>query len=322
MLFFLISCEKEDSLSENLPPVNFEVTQNLFPDKTITCIDFSNDGTAWLGSGQELICYKMGDTTTFDVGYNIVDISAGIDDKIWLATKENGLGCFSDNQFIFYNEENSGLPRNYIADVEAAPDGTVWFSSSAHQLGGLVHFTGQEFELYTPENSILNQNLVLGIRVDAEGNVFCFSAGTVTETKVFKIDLNGNWKSLGDNFYWVASMDLTSKSEPVVLTDHSLSSCMGCYEDYVAIFKKSKWVNIEFEFESGYVNNVLVDNRDYIWIHGLFPGGIPQYCVYNGKEWLYSEDNQLGDAFVYKAACDSDNNIWICTNKGIFILNQ
>ena len=319
---FLISCEKDEFLFNRNTPVRFKISERLFTDRVVSCLDFGQEGTAWLGSGKELIGYKNGKESIHNIGHTILDISAGCDGKIWVATKENGLACFNSNQVSFYTVENSGLPRNTILDVEAAPDGTVWFSSSAHQLGGLLHFDGQHFELYTPENSILNQNLVLGLKVSENNNLFCFTVGTVGNAKIFHRDSRGNWQGIEESFYWIAFMDLTSRSEPVVLTDHSLSSCAGCYTDHVAIYKKGEWEIIDIEFLPNLLSPLMVDQRDYIWTYGMFPGGMRYICVHNGEEWIYSEGDPLGDAFVYRIAAGPDNNIWVCTNQGIFILNQ
>lgn len=319
---FLISCDKTGDLPIRTTP-GLEITEQLFSERAVSCIDFDPRGTAWIGSGKDLIAYRNGHTDIHPVGYTILDVSAGYEGTVWVATKENGLAAYTNNQITFYTVKNSGLPRNTILDVEAAPDGTVWFSSSAHQLGGLMHFDGQHFELYTPENSILNQNLVLGLKVSEQNDLFCFTEGTVGNAKIFHRDNRGNWSAIEDNFYWIASMDLTSKSEPVVLTDHSLSSCAGCYTDHVAIYKKGEWEIIDIEFLPNLLSQLLVDQRDYIWTQGwMLSGPTRPICVYNGEEWFYSGEGELDGVLVYSLAADPENNIWLCTNQGIFVLNQ
>jgi hypothetical protein len=215
--------------------------------------------------------------------------------------------------------ENSDLPRDYIIDVECSPDGSVWFGSSAHQLGGLMHYDGH-FELFTPENSILNQNLILGLKVNAAGELFCFSEGTVTECKVFKKDKRNRWQMLDEEmmFYWITAMDITSKSEVVVATDHSLSSCWGCYTNDVAIYRNGSWEILNPDFEMSFFNRMFVDKRDYIWSQS----GSNSYSVYDGKKWHHSENGQIPETFIRSVKVDPNNNIWFCTQKGIYILNQ
>ena len=320
---FLFSCEK-DGISERLiASINFDVSERIFEGKKVSCVDFDPDGNAWIASVSSLIFYDGNNTKTYDAGSEIRDISVGPDGKVWLATKDRGLALFSDGKFTYYTKQNSGLPRDLIIAVEAAPDGSVWFSSSAHMLGGLMHFDGKTFELFTPENSPINQNLIIDLKVDKNGNVFFSSEGTVTQAKVFMIDSRRNWKVLGGDviFYWIAAIDVNSKSEVIVATDHSLSSCMGCYTNAVSIYRKGKWNKIEADFEmNGF--RMFVDKRDFIWVQGSIKGDYYGYFVYDGKEWHRSEKGQIPDAFIYFVKVDSHNNIWFCTNDGIYILNQ
>jgi hypothetical protein len=321
---FLFSCDDEEFSNKNYHQINFDVSEWVLKGENITCLDFDSEGNAWIGSGTSLIFYDGKRIRTYDAGSEILDISASHDGRIWLGTKDRGLACFSDQKFVYYTKANAGLPRDLILAVEAAPDGSVWFSSSAHMLGGLMHFDGRKYELFTPENSPLNQNLIIDLKVDRSGNVFLSSEGTVTQAKVFMIDNRKNWKILGGDmeFYWIASLDVTSRSEVVVATDHSLSSCWGCYKNEVVIYRKGNWEKIETEFEMGFFNRMFVDRRDFIWVQGSIKGDYNSYFVYDGKGWNRSKKGQIPEVFIKSAKVDPHNDIWFCTTEGIFILKQ
>lgn len=325
-LAFLVSCEEEVLTDPNnySPEINFEISEWVMKGKNVTCVDFDNDGNAWIASGNELIFYDGHDTLMFDAKTVIYDVSVASDGKVWLGTKEKGLVCFSNKQFFYFTSENSGLPRDFVFDVETAPDGSVWFSCSAHDLGGLMRYDGKNFTLFTPDNSPMNQNLVLGLKINAKGEVYFFSEGTVTEAKVFLTDGKNKWSKLGEEvvFYWIAALDLTSKSEPVVATDHSLSSCMGCYTNEVVIFRNGKWKVLEHDFDIDFFNRMFVDKRDYIWVQGTAQGDYSGYFVFDGKEWHRSKKGQIPEVFIKSVKVDENNHIWFCTNEGIFILNQ
>ncbi len=321
---FLFSCKKDGLTYNKFSPVNFDVSERILDGQKVNCVDFDPDGNAWIGVGSSLIYYNGHTTKSYDAGSEIRDISVGPDGKVWLATRDRGLALFSDGKFSYYTKQNSGLPRDLILAVEAAPDGTVWFSSSAHMLGGLMHFDGKKFDLFTPENSPLNQNLIVDLKVDKIGNIFFTSEGTVTQAKVFVIDSDRKWSVLGGDviFYWIAALDVNSKSEPVVATDHSLSSCLGCYTDAVSIYRKGKWYKIEADFDLHFMNRMFVDKRDFIWVQGSVKGDYDSYFVFDGKEWNRSKKGQIPDAFIYSVKVDPHNNIWFCTNQGIYILKQ
>jgi hypothetical protein len=324
VFLFLFSCENEEvSFNDYSSEINFDVSEWILKDKNISCVDFDKEGNAWIASGTELIFYSNRKIESYEVGSSILAIAVATDGTVWLGTRDKGLARFSNNKFVFFNSENSGLPRNLILDVETSPDGSVWFSSSAHQLGGLIQYDG-DFKLFTPDNSPINQNLILGLKINAEGEVYFFSEGTVTEAKVFKTDGKTEWTKLGGDvvFYWISAFDLTSMSEPVVVTDHSLSSCGNCYENEVAIYQNGKWNVIERDFEINDFNKMTIDNRDYIWVQGTIQDNYSGYFVFDGDKWHKPEKNKLFDAYIRSVAVDKHNNIWFCTNNGIYILNQ
>ena len=322
--YFLSSCNKNESFNQFNSSINFEVSDQILEGEKVSCVDFDADGNAWIATDSKLHFYDGKISGTYEVNSEIWDISIGTEGKVWIATKDRGLSMFSDGKFTYYTKENSGLPRDLIIAVEAAPDGSVWFSSSAHDLGGLMHFDGTDFELFTPENSILNQNVITDLKIDLQGNVFFTSEGTVTQAKVFMIDKRKRMTALGDDtqFYWIGSLDVNSNSEAIVVDDHSLSSCMGCYTDAISVFRNGKWSKIEADFDLGFFNRMFVDKRDYIWVQGSMKGDYQSYFVFDGDEWHRSPKNLFIDAFIYSIKVDPNNNIWFCTNDGIYILKQ
>lgn len=320
---FLFSCEKDVSSVKLITNINFDVSERILEGEKVSCVDFDPDGNAWLASGSSLIFYDGKKSQTYDVGSEIRDISVGLDGKVWIATTDKGLALFSAGKFTYYTKENSGLPRDLIIAVEAAPDGSVWFSSSAHLLGGLVHYNGKDFQLYTPGNSILNQNVVIDLKIDRNGTLFFSTEGTVTQSKVFVIDNRGHLSTLGGDakFYWIGSLDVNSQSEAIVVDDHSLSSSM-LHVNTVSVNRKGKWNKIEADFDVDYFNRMFVDQRDFIWVQGSMKGDYQSYFVFDGDEWHRSQKGQIPDAFIYSVKVDSKNNIWFCTNDGIFIFRQ
>ncbi|MGM0620028.1 MAG: hypothetical protein ACQETJ_03200 [Bacteroidota bacterium] len=327
LLFLLFSCNKDDDevmLNEFPEEINFDVSEWVLKGENTTCVDFDNDGNVWIASGTNLIFYDGLNTQSYSAGTVIQDVSVAPDGRVWLGTKEKGLASFYKGEFTFYTSENAGLPRDYVNEVEVAPNGKVWFSSAAHNLGGLMCYDSGTFNLYTPENSILNQHVIQNLKVDRDSRVYFASMGTVGSAAVFRIDHQNNWKQLGgeSSFYWISALDLTSKNEPVLATDHSLSSCMGCYENEVFIYHKEEWKKIENNFEVEFFNRMYIDKRDYIWVQGNKQGDYSSYFVYDGQNWHRSAEGQIPEVFIKNVKVDDRNNIWFCTNEGIFILRQ
>ncbi len=64
-----------------------------------------------------------------------------------------------------------------------------------------------------------------------------------------------------------------------------------------------------------------IDRRDYVWV-GKF--GLDQHehlSVYDGDNWNEAP-REFPDDFIHCIEVDNDNNIWLGTNNGIYILNQ
>jgi hypothetical protein len=326
-LFLLFSCNKDDDevvLNEFPEEINFDVSEWVLKGENTTCVDFDKDGNPWIASGSNLIFYDGLNMQSYSAGTIIQDVSVAPDGRVWLGTKEKGLARFSGGEFTFFTSENAGLPRDYVNEVEVAPNGKVWFSSSAHNLGGLMCYDNGTFSLYTPENSILNQNVIQNLKVDRDSRVYFVTLGTVGSAAVYRIDNQNNWMQLGGDatFYWIMSLDLTTDSKVYITTDHSLSSCLGCYEDEILCFEDGKWRVLEKSFYQGMFNGFFIDKRNYIWIKGGIEGSATNYFVFDGKEWHRSAEGQIPEVFIKSVKVDDQNNIWFCTDEGIFVLRQ
>lgn len=326
LLLFLFSCNKENEVALNKfsGEINFDISEWVLKGENITCVDFDRDGNAWIASGSNLIFYDGLNTKSYSAGSVIQDVSVAPDGRVWLGTKEKGLARFFKGEFTFYTTESAGLPRDYVHEVEVAPNGKVWFGSSAHNLGGLMCYDNGTFSLYTPENSILNQHVIQNLKVDKDSRVYFVTLGTVGNAAVFSIDNQNNWKKLGKDatFYWIMSLDLTTDSKVYITTDHSLSSCWGCYKDEILCFENGKWKVLEKSFYQGMFNGFFIDKRNYVWIKGGIEGSATNYFVYDGREWHRSAEGQIPEVFIKSVKVDEKNNIWFCSDEGIFILKQ
>jgi ligand-binding sensor domain-containing protein len=326
-LFFLFSCNKDDEivLNEFSKEINFDISGWVLKGENITCVDFDKDGNAWMASGNNLTFYDGLNTQSYSAGTVIQDVSVAPDERVWLGTKEKGLARFSKGEFTFYTSKNAGLPRDYVNEVEVAPNGKVWFSSSAHNLGGLMCYDSGTFSLFTPENSILNRHVIQNLKVDRDSRVYFATLGTVGSAAVFRIDNQNNWKQLGGDasFYWISSLSINSKGEAFVAVDYSLSSYSG-HENYLAFLDGKEWKRFETGFQFSILPRMFIDKRDYVWVYGYgtVEGNYPGYFVFDGREWHHSAEGQIPEVFIKSGRVDERNNIWFCTDEGIFILKQ
>jgi ligand-binding sensor domain-containing protein len=331
VLLLTASCKKENQANQeepyrNYPPdIHFEVSGRLLEGKNITCIETDSRGNIWIATGNELHHIEGSDEKTDTLDFPILDIAVATDETLWIGTNGGGLGHMTTSEIRWFTVSNAGLPRDYIANVEAAPDGSIWFSSCAHDLGGLVVFNGNKFTLFTPDNSPMNQNVVDCIDIISDGSVFITTSGKVTRGNVYIIS-GKSWSCLGDEngtFYWISKFTVASSGLVYLAEDFGLSSSM-LDSNKVYQFKDDKWQRMKTDFISRItpVTAMKADRRNYCWLAGL-SGNYPALHVFNGKSWEDSPDGLFPSGWITAIEADTDNNILIGTNgNGVFILNQ
>jgi ligand-binding sensor domain-containing protein len=326
-LLFLIlvtSCLKDDLVNNFPADVRFDVSDRFLEGKHITAIATDARGNVFAAADKVLYFMNNNQHKSYDLDFTVTDIAISPDETVWIGSNGGGLGHLTNKGVKWYNVANSGFPRDYIGSVEVAPDGDVWFSSSAFREGGLGHFDGNKFEFLTPENSSLNQNIIEDIEIDAEGRIYIATSGTVTKTNIYRIDGN-SWDCLGDEkgtFYWVFSFTLSPSGNIYLVEDFSLSSALRT--NTLFEFCDEKWEKIDNKDIplNGFFSSVKADKRNYCWISGRNDHSALLH-VYNGNSWVTSPKNFLPDDMITVIESDSDNNIWIGTyNNGVFVLNQ
>lgn len=324
LLLSAVSCEKENVVNHYPAEVKFDVSDRLLEGRGITCIDFDTDGNPWIGSGKSIYFVEGGTLRDCNVGYSVIDLALAPDQTVWIGTDGGGLCHYDNGELTWYTKENSGLPRDYVMNVEAAPDGTIWFASCAHRLGGLGIFDGKEFTFLTPENSPLNQNIIDDIEIDEDGIVYLSSSGTVGMTNIYSIDDN-KWKCLGSEegtFHWVYNFSISPSGVIYLVEDFSLSSTMQTNK--LHRFSKNEWKNISLEEgrQIGFFGITGTDRRDYCWVPSASQEGL-FIMVYTGKKWEISPKDAISGDLITVIEADDNNNIWIGTyTDGVFILNQ
>jgi ligand-binding sensor domain-containing protein len=318
---------KEDTLKSYSPTVRFEVTARLLEGKRIDCIEPNYKGNTWIASGKELFHYKNSTLTDYyTLDFSILDISIAGDESLWIATNGGGLGHHTIDGITWYTKANSVLPRDNIWNVEVGLDGRVWFSSGAHDYGGLLVYDGKKFDLFTHDNSMLNQHVIDDISIDHNGAVYVMTLSTVNKTNIYKITDN-SWECLGKEsgtFYWVTVVTVSPSSIIYLLEDFMLSSTTADTNKFY-IYRNSEWKRLKPDFMNSrlsFFTALKADRRDYCWAVDI-EGNSYVLHVYNGTVWEKAPQGLFNGDKITVIETDFDNNIWIGTSQnGVFILKQ
>ena len=314
-----------DPIKNYSPEVHFDITNRLLEGKKINCIETDTKGNIWIASDKELYYKNGSDQKTHILDFPILGLAIAADETLWIGTDGGGLGHLSRRGITWYTKANSGLPRDYIRNVEVGLDGRVWFSSCAFNLGGLVVYDGKKFKQFTPENSPMNQNVVEDIEIDHNGSVYIVTSGSVGRTNVYRISDN-SWDCLGDEdgtFYWAFVFSVGPAGVIFLVEDFSLSSS-SFNSNTLFEYRDKTWQKVEADFISGIspFTSLKADKRNYCWLAG-FSGNTPILHVYNGESWQNSPEGIFPNDHITTIEADSDNNIWVGTvHNGVFILNQ
>lgn len=299
----------------------------MLEDKRIDCIEPDYKGNTWLASGKELFHFKNGQPAQiFNLDFEIRDISIAGDESLWVGTSGGGLGHVTKDGITWYTKDNSGLPRDYITNVEVGLDGRVWFSSGAHDYGGLVVYNGKKFDLFTPDNSILNQHVIGDMAIDHYGSIYVMTLSKVTRSNIYRISGN-SWNCLGNysgTFYWIWAFTVSPTGTIYLLEDFGLSSSLAD-TNKLYIYKNSEWTRLKPDFMTSrtYIFTILkADRRSYCWAVSI-DGNTYVLRVYDGKNWIKAPENLFNGDKITVIETDFDNNIWIGTaNNGVFTLKQ
>ena len=317
------SCQKEDLINNYPAEIRFDISYHLLDGKIIECIDVDKDGNAWIGSGTVLYYLDGSRQKSYDLEHEITDVAVSADKTVWVGSRDAGLGHFKDGKINWYNKENAGFPRDYVRSVEVATNGNVWFTSCAFNLGGLGIYNGSNFEFLTPENSPLNQNIVQDIEIGYSGEVYIATSGKVGKSNIYRIT-DYSWDCLGDEsgtFYWVFTFSVGLSGEIFLVEDFSLSSAMNSNKFYR--FRGERWEKIDQDDSPpiSFISRIRSDRRSYCWLANT-SGNSAFLNVFDGKKWHSSDHDLFPDNFITVIEADINNNIWVGTYNGVFILNQ
>ena len=86
------SCQKDELVNSFPAKVSFDISQHLLEGKRINCIETTDDGKAWIGSGKELYFIDGNKQKLYTIEFNINDIAIGKDQTIWIGSDKGGLG--------------------------------------------------------------------------------------------------------------------------------------------------------------------------------------------------------------------------------------
>ncbi len=304
------------------PEISFEVSKFIGIPNGAIYIELTPNGYYYSSYGINRIFYSTfaGDTMSFKTESEVKSL---VYDRrlhrLYFGTRTAGLGVYDGGNVKYYNPDNSILPRYVIAKMDYDSDGNLWIASSNNGAGGLYRFDGKDFIHFSTGNSPLNHDLIRGICC-RNSAVYIVAGGTSATHKVFKIE-----KESSNTYKWNELVNEGYFHDIGVDINGNVYLQYGLFAVELMILSKDgerKTITPEPDGKEYIYTQFKTDKRGYMWMcktPRLVDGS--QLCVFDGEKW-----NESPNDFQVKSPdwidVDDNNNIWITSNSGIYILNQ
>jgi ligand-binding sensor domain-containing protein len=318
MVFFLFACDKEEVPNVFSTDIHFEVSKFISTTNHPLYIELTPNGFYYYSYGINRIFYSTfaGDTTSFKTESEV--LSLVFDQRfqrLYFGTRSNCLGVYDGRNINYFTPGNSILPRKHVKYMDVDNEGNLWICSSNNGSGGLYRFNGKEFIHFSTENSPLHHDLIRGICCQNSA-IYIVAGGTSATHKAFKIE-----RESGENYKW----------NEIISEGYFNDICVDINENVYLLSNDiiilsndgtKKTITPETEGVEYIYTQFKTDKRGYMWVT-KFPrigsGGF--ISVYDGEKWHQApaDITENGPNWI---DVDDDNNIWIATYSGIYILEQ
>lgn len=300
-------------------------------DNYIHAIEFDQQGTAWIGTGNGVNAYDGLEWQTYRLmrsqfGFTGVDansIAVEESGQIWVATSHRGIKVFNGSYWREYSERNSDLPVDTIATLASDSLGRLWIGTSPTPAGsrgaGVLVFDGETLHTFDMDNSPLTTNNISAVAVDSSDSIWIGTWRRHQETQngLIVLHADGTWSVLG-----TSNSGPLSDSVLAIEFDAGGRAWVGTQGGGLAILELDETgelavMQVELDGES--VADIAFDHLDRAWV-----GTSSGLYVLDGKRWrrLVPMNSGLSNRRVSAVSFDGDHSMWIGTRgDGLHIVD-
>ncbi|WP_432410718.1 hybrid sensor histidine kinase/response regulator transcription factor [Rasiella sp. SM2506] len=272
---------------------------------------------------------------------------------IWLGTDGGGLSYYDEHLTKFNvitNEQTpSGISVDLVRAITVDNKETVWIGTSGKGLTA-VNLEQQRYKTYTTQNSKLSSDRIMsllfyanevwighqgeGLQImETTGKIKSFpETSKMTIWKIYKDSSSNIWLCTRDN-----GLVLFDKNRGIIKRIHAENSALTTNnirtieegntndiwigsEDQGLFLVKGASQNVEKISEIPNKIKSLYFEGQTLWI-GTNGSGLKKYNTSNKKVDTYTIAKGLSNNVIYGILPDSQNNIWLSSNKGLMKFN-
>lgn len=152
--------------SQNPQWIVYTMQNSQLPSNVTGIIVVDSNNIKWIGTTNGIVringnVWTIFDSTNSPISNDAIPWAKDAQNKIWISTNGKGVIVFDNGNWIILNTTNSGIPTNYIRNIEIDPiNDTKWFSTNI----GAVKYDGTNWITYDTTNSQIPHNNIAVIK--------------------------------------------------------------------------------------------------------------------------------------------------------------
>jgi ligand-binding sensor domain-containing protein/two-component sensor histidine kinase len=264
------------------------------------------------------------------------DVVWAIDDDkdsvLWIGTYKGGLNRWNrkTGKFSYFKSGSSAgsINDNHIRSIQN--DGNFLFVGTYNGGLNILDKRTGKFKSFVndlKDSSSIGANQIQSILIDKEKNYWfgTFGGGL---NKLLAIDSRGKAKFKRFVYNPANPFSLNDNRVYTIYEDHEGVLWIGTFGGGLSRFdKKSErfiaYKNIpgdETSLSDNRVMSIFEDSKGSIWV-GTYGGGLHKFDRHTEKFIRYNEKNKPNSSVVYGILEDSNNNLWMSTDNGLYKFN-
>jgi ligand-binding sensor domain-containing protein len=268
----------------------------------------------WFFSGSEIYQFDGTNFVKTDISSLNLDVNSiktiivDKNNSIWVATKRNGVGIYSQSLWYFLSFANSGLVDNLIVDLKFAEPNNLWVATDY----GICQYSNGNWNKYDSINRSLNYPQMRRIAIGEDKNIWFPIYGK----GLMQFDQT-NWK-----LHNKTNSTFTSDNLFTVYIDKKQRVWTNPLPKFY-FYENQSWNNFDIT-----LNDFLVKNSMYSMVHRsnneLWFQNLSGISIYDGISWktLQSSAGTLPSISILNYITeDNDKNMWIAGTNGIAKFN-
>lgn len=300
-------------------------TDSPLASTVVNALTFTTDGYLWIGSAKGLQLFDGITWQNYTMnnapipGNRIGALYLTEDETLWVGHHNAirfedqvnidtlfGLSRLDGAEWTSYFTGGSGLPNNWITDIQFDTLDQPWFASYS---GGIAQYDGVDWDWYHIGNSPIPGSYVNSILVDNQ------------DRKWMAIDGYGLVRKSGNQWTTFAPYNsLFPSSYPSTLAmapDGAL--WIGTLEGDLVKYQNNTWTIFEAAdtpIPANIIRHMLVDHNNDVWLNAGANTGLYKY---DGTTWttLNTSNSAIPSNTINTLAEDDAGNLWVGTGSGL-----